>query len=384
MVSEFRQDFDMLKSRAVNDLHHAKDAYLNIVVGNVYNERFTHEWFISNRERYNLKIKTLFSREVVVKGRRIWNGGESVERVKQIIHRNNAIHLTRYSYCRHGGLFNQQPLSAAEGLVPRKANLPTEKYGGYNSKTATYFMLVRFSIKNKREVMFVPVDLMYADRMKNEESAKAYLYDVIEEITGKPISNPDFPLGLRPIKINTLLVCDGLCMTISAKANKGKVIGLSVMTPLIVGYRFEKYIKRLESFAEKKKQSPGIKHSQFFDQISFAENEELYIALMEKLKSTVYYKRPGAPCDVIISGFEKFKKLDMNTQVDVLLQIVSIFGRNTHGCDLSEIGGTGRAATPTMSSSLSNWTKKYQDVRIVDRSASGLYESRSENLLELL
>ena len=35
-VSEFRQQYDMLKCREVNDLHHAKDAYLNIVVGNVY------------------------------------------------------------------------------------------------------------------------------------------------------------------------------------------------------------------------------------------------------------------------------------------------------------------------------------------------------------
>ncbi len=383
-VSDFRRDFDMLKSRAVNDLHHAKDAYLNIVVGNVYNERFTHEWFVANRERYNLKIKTLFSREVVVKGRRIWNGGESVGRVKQIIHRNNAIHLTRYSYCRHGGLFNQQPLSAAEGLVPRKANLPTEKYGGYNSKTATYFMLVAFTQKNKREVMFVPVDLMYADRMKNEESAKEYICEQIKEITGKPISDPNFPLGLRPIKINTLLVCDGLYMTLASKSTGGKKVGVSIMTPLIVGYRFEKYIKRLESFAEKKKQSPGIKHSQFFDQISFAENEELYIVLMEKLKATIFSKRPASPIDVIASGFEKFKKLDMNTQVDVLLRMVALFGRTTNGCDLTALGGKPLSGVPTMSSSLSNWTKKYQDVRIVDRSASGLYESRSENLLELL
>ncbi|MDE7390466.1 MAG: type II CRISPR RNA-guided endonuclease Cas9, partial [Lachnospiraceae bacterium] len=36
IVSEFRKRFDMLKCRDVNDLHHAKDAYLNIVVGNVY------------------------------------------------------------------------------------------------------------------------------------------------------------------------------------------------------------------------------------------------------------------------------------------------------------------------------------------------------------
>ena len=41
LVSEFRQEFDLLKSRTYNDLHHAVDAYLNIVVGNVYFVKFT-------------------------------------------------------------------------------------------------------------------------------------------------------------------------------------------------------------------------------------------------------------------------------------------------------------------------------------------------------
>ena len=35
-VSDFRKEYKMLKSRLVNDYHHAQDAYLNIVVGNVY------------------------------------------------------------------------------------------------------------------------------------------------------------------------------------------------------------------------------------------------------------------------------------------------------------------------------------------------------------
>ena len=36
LVSEFRDKFDLPKSRVVNDFHHANDAYLNIVVGNSY------------------------------------------------------------------------------------------------------------------------------------------------------------------------------------------------------------------------------------------------------------------------------------------------------------------------------------------------------------
>lgn len=40
-VTDFRQEYGILKSRDVNDFHHAKDAYLNIVVGNVLFNRFT-------------------------------------------------------------------------------------------------------------------------------------------------------------------------------------------------------------------------------------------------------------------------------------------------------------------------------------------------------
>lgn len=41
-VSEFRKDNYLTKSREANDFHHACDAYLNIVVGNVLNEKFNH------------------------------------------------------------------------------------------------------------------------------------------------------------------------------------------------------------------------------------------------------------------------------------------------------------------------------------------------------
>lgn len=40
-VSEFRNTRDIPKSRLINEFHHAHDAYLNIVVGNVYYVKFT-------------------------------------------------------------------------------------------------------------------------------------------------------------------------------------------------------------------------------------------------------------------------------------------------------------------------------------------------------
>ena len=46
------------------------------------------------------------------------------------------------------------------------------------------------------------------------------------------------------------------------------------------------------------------------------------------------------------------------------------------------IGGSKNAGVMLQSANISNWN--YSDVRIVDRSASGLYETVSQNLKELL
>ena len=58
LTSDFRNEFELPKSRILNDLHHAKDAYLNIVTGNVYNSRFSKQWFRVD-ERYSIAFNPL-------------------------------------------------------------------------------------------------------------------------------------------------------------------------------------------------------------------------------------------------------------------------------------------------------------------------------------
>ena len=77
-VSDFRKKFDFLKCRIVNDFHHAQDAYLNIVVGNVYNTKFTQNPMNFIRE-YNKDPKAnkyhmdkLFEYPVSRNGRDAW------------------------------------------------------------------------------------------------------------------------------------------------------------------------------------------------------------------------------------------------------------------------------------------------------------------------
>ncbi len=384
MVSRFRQEFDLLKCRSVNDLHHAKDAYLNIVVGNVYHEKFTRHWF-NVKQEYTLNIRPLFTHPVVSGEVTVWQGGEDLARVKKIMGKN-AVHLTRYAFCRKGGLFNQMPERAAKGLVPRKKNLPTEKYGGYNNTTASFYLLVSYRIKKEKDVIFAPVELLFAERVRSDPAfATDYVERVVSEINGgKTVEDVKILLNGRPIKINTLLSLDGMIVTINGKSSKGTQIIVSGAMPLIVGTDMERYIKRLDRFAEKRKKNPNLVLDSRRDKITPEENRRLYDLLLQKLTESPFAQCPGNVANTVADGKTKFDSLSLEVQVTCLISLISWFNKAST-IDLTAIGGKKASGSKVPSAKLSNAKKKnYHDVRIVDRSAAGLFESRSENLLDLL
>ena len=74
---------------------------------------------------------------------------------------NPHIHLTKYQTCQKGGFYDQNPLPAGSGeLLPLKQGLDTEKYGGYNKPTVSFFVLVRYKCKKKYELTLAGVELI--------------------------------------------------------------------------------------------------------------------------------------------------------------------------------------------------------------------------------
>ena len=80
----------------------------------------------------------------------------------------------------------------------------------------------------------------------------------------------------------------------------------------------------------------------------------------------------------------KFISSDIVDQMACLFGLLQLMGGKINNCDLSIVGGAKKSGSVVRSSKLSNWTKYYQDVRIVDTSASGLFSHSSTNLLNLL
>ena len=392
LVSDFRHKFDLVKSRTVNDLHHAKDAYLNIVTGNVWHGHFTRQWFDSRDEKYSMKTEVIFGKESVwknINGDIIWNGKENIPQVKDIMERNY-IHLTNYTFCQHGGFFDQNPVKAKADLIPLKQGKPTDIYGGYNKSSASFFVFAltekKGKKKSKKELTLIAVDLLVANKfLKDEIFAVEYVKNFIDP-TGKKDLSVSFPLGLKPIKVKTVFEVDnGLRFMLNGKSNGGSTLCIAIASSLLLENKWEQYIKYLESFCDKKKKNPSLVYNEEFDRFSVSENIELYDSLLSKLSAGLFAKRPANPQKCLKDGRERFISSPAEKQAEILLDIISSFGRGSgNGIDLSLIGGVAKAAVTTISSNLSNWKKSYQTARIIYSDASGLHETKSINLFDLI
>ena len=363
-----------LKSRAVNDYHHAKDAYLNIVVGNTYYTKFTNNpiHFIrknveEQKEHYN--VSKLFDFDVERGEIVAWKRGKegTIATVKKYLDKNN-IQFTRYAAEKRGEMFKQMPLKKGIGnLYPLKSKdgrYDVAKYGGYNKPSINYFMLVESDGKKgtrKRTLEGVPV--YFTD--ENEESLLTFCKEKLK------LSNP--AICLPRIKINSLLKVDGYPMHISGKT--GNQIIMKSAVQLCLNRETVNYLKSVEKVAERRTEKKDYQADEK-DGVNTEKNLIAYKLLMEKSSNGIYKKRAGNQAGIFEKGLEKFEKLVLEEQCKVILEMLKYFKCNAELSNLKAIGGSVNAGKLLISKELS----KYSSVVEINPSVTGLFE----NELDLL
>lgn len=398
LASQFRQEYEVLKCRELNDLHHAKDAYLNIVMGNIYFVKFTKnpmnfvKEYRSKQAVYDLKIKSMLSHDVIRNGEVAWKGdGSWLEAVKKQLGKNN-IRYVKYTFRRKGALFNLLPERKNPQLVCRKKELPAGKYGGYNNTTASFFALVKYHSIKASGVVIMPVELMFAERFERDvEFAENYALDVLNDIvslkSGDILQSVEFPLGSRIIKINAMLDIDGFRANIVQKSNKGRTLVLAQANSLIISQKESDYFKRLVSvctkITENERNRKEYKIVPDYDRISREENLDLYDLLVDKTSCRPYSVMLSKVAEKFVNGSKVFESLNLEQQTKALVNMFKVLksGRSD-SCDLRLIGDVEKAAVVTLNSDLSK-LKGYSSIRIIDQSPTGLYERISPNLLTL-
>lgn len=384
-VSSFRQDFKIPKFRDINDLHHAKDAYLNIVVGNVYDTKFTEKFFSNiKNEKYSLNrvfdfnVKNAWTaptKEEMTVYRELKKENKSdpktlsgtIQTVYNNVFRNTPI-ITYVPYEFKGALYDLQLLGKGKGQLSVKKNRDISKYGGYNKRSGTYFTVVRYTSKSKKEEIGIfPVYLM--DLKLYEKNPIKYCETKLE------LKNPK--IVFKKMRINSIIEIDDIRYRLVSRT--GSSIIYYNTYQLIIDENKAKYIKKLSKYVAlckiKNEELPLSEKSV----VTVEENRLIFKYLLEKAKKSVYqkvfYDQFGTKSES--EQLEFFDKLGFLNQSEIILNIIQALKCDSSFVDLSKIGGLKTAGRIKKSCNIT----KYDSVFVVNQSITGLFETKI-NLLE--
>ncbi|MDY4001953.1 MAG: type II CRISPR RNA-guided endonuclease Cas9 [Streptococcus orisratti] len=217
LVSNFRKEFELYKVREINDYHHAHDAYLNAVVAKallVKYPKLEPEFVYGDYPKYNScrerktatqkmffysNIMNMFKMKVKLADDRIverpmievndetgeiaWDKTKHIATVKKVLSYPQ-VNIVKKVEEQTGGFSKESILQKGDSdkLIPRKTKKfywDTKKYGGFDSPTVAYSILVVADIekgktkKLKRVKELVGVTIM--ERAAFEKNSIAFL-----------------------------------------------------------------------------------------------------------------------------------------------------------------------------------------------------------------
>ncbi len=384
-VSDFRKRYGMLKSRLTNDFHHAKDAYLNVVVGNVYFTKFTQnprkyikdENDIENK-KYNYNLSKMYDKDVIRNGKVAWiaqNGKKAgtIQTIKKVMDRNTPI-ITRQAFEQRGELYDLQPISKhkakKENYVPIKAAnekmKDVTKYGGFTSLNPAYFVFVEYGSAKKRQRCFAVVHSYWASSIKNNEDLVTHLKDRGYE---NPIVIAD------KIKKNSLIKYNGYFLYIVGMDAR-KQVEFSNATSMCLNNNFIQYIQKIEKantlIAEAKKRRPYIDES-----ITAERNIALYNELKKKHLDSIFKNHPKGIGSVLESGEGAFVQLSLEQQIGILYSIIQFSSFKKGTFSLTLIGGPKEVGRIRISGNM----PKARELKLIHYSITGMYK-KEINLLD--
>lgn len=379
-VADFRQEkLKIVKVRMLNDFHHAKDAYLNIVVGNVYYEKFTSnplQWLRKHKgETYSLNH--MFDFSIIRKDKNgehiVWKPGEkgTLDVVRKAMHRNDILY-TRQAITNKGELFNQQIVSSTEKpSIPIKKGLDVKKYGGYKSVNPACFSLVEsVNKKGEKQRTIEPVPLYLKENIN--QNADVYICYCKEKLG---LLQPR--IILSKIKKNALLKIDGFLVHL--RGVNEKQLTLQCAVQLSVNEKYELYMKKIEKYIRRnleRKDKKKLLTITEMEEITTTENLALYDEFCNKQKNTIYKYRPANQYKTLLDGREKFIKLTIEEQCTVLEEILHLMQCKPILADLHLIGGSKDSGKTQFNKIIS----KSQQAWLINQSITGLFEQKVDLL----
>ena len=393
-VSSFRQNFgkikdgnrksenteQLIKVREINDYHHAKDAYLNVVVGNVYDTKFTRNVFNFIKDKKDgrkYSLNNVFYENVSNSNTVAWEMNKTVHRVEKVMNNNNIL-VTRRTSEQKGGLFDatvykaKVAAKAKDGVYyPLKTSNPVvkdvTKYGGFTKVKIAYYSIFEYTLVSKKGeekiTRIIPIPIYISQNIKDDSTLLEFGRTQISIRSGEEIK--DFKLKYRKLCIGDLVKINKFFNFIGGKTNDYFVYDGAIQ--VILDTESEKYIKNLSKYQNWKKEN---KDGELWESITEEKNIELYNILVEKMNSGIFTKkRPNKFSELNSEEVRnKFNSCLIEDQVKLLLEILNLLTNKKSTFDLKLIDlKTSRGVASFVVSNLGQFS-------IIEQSVTGYYE----------
>ena len=377
---ESKNDEQLVKVREINDLHHAKDAYLNVVVGNVYDTKFTRNVFNFIKDKKDgrkYSLNNVFYENVSDSKTVAWEMDKTIHQVKKVMN-NNSILVTRRTSEQKGGLFKatvykaKVAAKAKEGVYyPLKTSdkviKDVTKYGGYTSVGIAYYSIFEYVLVNKKGeekiTRIIPIPIYVSQNIRDNSTLIKFGRSQVNIKAGEEIR--DFKLKYAKLCIGSEIRMNNYPYYIGGKSKDTFYYDSAVQ--VIIDSQSEQYLKILSKYQNWKKEN---KDGELWKNITKENNQELYNKLVEKMNSEIFTKKKSNKYNELNSEEirNNFNSISIEEQVKVLLEILNLLTNKKSTFDLKNIKlGAARGQQ------LFDLTKLNQ-FSIMEQSVTGLYE----------
>lgn len=391
LISEFRQKFDLPKSRIVNDLHHANDAYLNIVVGNAYYVKFTGNPYkfiknaIKNQELNENKyhLSDFYKNDIYNKNEVAWRCGEkenpTIATVKKMINKLTPI-ITRKVEVEHGEYFKEtlnSHLESKKGIyIGQKTHNSVlsnvEEYGGKTKIKIQGYALIEYKKGNDTIRMFKAIPWLIGN-IKNIDEHKLIAY-IIDDLQTEDVNTDikDLRICKKFISKNSLIKMNGAYYYLGGKTGN-RIEFKNAMQFKIPLDRIE-YIHKLEKANAKNNYYEVDRLHNMV--ITNEKNIDLYKFIVEKLRIKPFCKsRKTSLVDIFNDLFDTFKTTDISNQCIIIERILRNI-KNSDAINLGPIGGGSSQGKTFVMARIDKCT----ELKLIQQSVTGLFKSETDLL----
>ncbi len=351
----FRLKYKIYKNRNINNYHHAHDAYILSVIGNILDKN----WHGLGQFKYNDYIKNYMKSDLskdekygIILG--MINKNVVIDKVKKVLNYKDC-YISRMLEEGTGEFYNQTVYKTIEKpVIPLKKDKPVEKYGGYSGENKAYFVIFEYeNSKGKKEYQLIGIPIQIAYMIKNKKITEE---DYIKSTFLKDKEFTKFKiLKNKVLKNQEYIDENGIEMRFCSDTE------VRTAKELIVNENMQRLIWLMNS---------NIKNLTDEEIKELEDNYEyMYEYLIEKMKKeysvfvNIYNK-------LVMKNFYDLSEEKKKTVINGLIDLME-----TGQGNLKEIGLTDREGRMRKGKTYFN-TNKLTNMIFVDKSVTGMYERR--------